>query len=156
MDKDIWNFMLKNWEADRRILQALTCLYTTSFKCCKTALLVGVLRVVCNWIIYICLHTSVKMAWKEYGSWSWEWLQQNGVLIPQTKTLPPANDSLLNLISCDCKRKCVLTCDYIQSDIACSTMWQLQHSASCLSRRRGHKQELTLTLYFSELQRLLL
>lgn len=123
-------FGVKNWEPDRRILQALTCLYTTSFKCCKTTLLVGVLRVN-YWIIYICLHTSVKMAWKGYGSWSWEWLQQNGVLIQQTMTLPPANDSLLNLICCDCKRICVLTCDYIQSDVRHSLFDDVAATALC-------------------------
>ena len=51
----------------------------------------------------------------------WDWMHLNGVLKPVKTTLEPASDSILQLISCACKRNCsTQQCTCLKSGFKCS------------------------------------
>src|SRR5277367_1626683 len=53
---------------------------------------------------------------------SWGWSEVGGVLTPVPAHLPPAPDSLLCLITCNCRKECSRSCDCKRSDLPCSVM----------------------------------
>ena len=62
----------------------------------------------------------------------WHWMRPNGVLRPLKRTLEPASDLIMQLISCVCKRNCsTQQCTCQKSGVKRSAIWKVCEDTTC-------------------------
>ena len=70
---------------------------------------------------------------KDIDPQQWGWILNNNILEPVTTLLPPAPDSILNTIFCNCTKGCGANCGCRKIGLSCSIVCGNCHGQSCLN-----------------------